>query len=68
LEKSFAFPVKLTERFGPEQIAAITLPSFHSMTKKIQCCGSGSVLDPDSSGQWIWILIWNPDPDPGGQK
>jgi len=31
-----------------------------------------SVSDPDwiriQLNQWIWIRIWNPDPDPGGQK
>jgi hypothetical protein len=34
----------------------------------------GRVADPDTnwiriqSGQWIRIRMWNPDPDPGGQK
>ena len=30
----------------------------------VQCCGSGSVLDPYSGASWIRIRIPNMDPDP----
>ena len=35
-----------------------------TLDSHVQCCGSGSKLDPYSRTLWIQICIPNPDPDP----
>ena len=39
-------------------------PNANTTVVIMQCCGSGSVLDPYSGASWIRIRIPNTDPDP----
>ena len=48
------------------QVPGLFLISFIFLSL-VQCCGSGSVLDPDSGASLILIRILNTDPDPHTQ-